>query len=267
MLAIDNVDPTATIDETGATDVNGVPTFIAHAGEPLDFSGRSTDPGSDDLTVSWDWDDGLPSPDEVRIYRVNPPLPDPPKSPSIQPRDITDATVHAFGDACLFEITFASADDDGGAGSDAAAVIITGNADATRSAGYWHSQYAGTGNGDLSEAELECYLAIAGFMSQVFDEETDASTIALAEAVLSGGSAGGDMKEIFDRQLLAAWLNFANGAIDLTTLVDSDGDGTPDTAFGDVIGHAEDVRLDPNSARGELEAQKDLLEDINEGRA
>lgn len=71
------------------------------------------------------------------------------------------------------------------------------------------------------------------------------------------------MERIFDRQLLAAWLNFVNGAIGLDDRVDTDGDGTPDTAFADAIAEAEMVRLDPTASRAELEQQERIMEAIN----
>ena len=37
-VEVDNVDPTAVIDETGTTLVNGIPTFIVSAGEPVTFA-------------------------------------------------------------------------------------------------------------------------------------------------------------------------------------------------------------------------------------
>ena len=37
-----------------------------------------------------------------------------------------------------------------------------------------------------------------------------------------------------DRQLLTAWLNFANGAFEYGELVDTDGNGVGDTAFSVV---------------------------------
>ncbi len=80
-LQVTNVAPTAVIDETGATVVNGVPTFIAHKGQPVAFKARSTDPGSDDLALSWSWGDGLPTPDVTTNYLVNPPGTDPAREP------------------------------------------------------------------------------------------------------------------------------------------------------------------------------------------
>ena len=258
-LQIDNVDPTAEIDESGAILVNGIPTFIAHAGEPIDFKGRSTDPGSDDLYLSWDWDDGPPSPDVTTVYLVNPPNPDPFPSPSVQPRDVTDMQTHTFADACLYAISFLAEDDDGGNGADTANVIITGNADRARSSGYWQHQYHGNGKLDFDEATLECYLAIVDYVSLVFNESRDASTIEKAYDVLFLKQNGGSAAEQFDRELLTVWLNFANGAIEYDELVDSDGDGVDDTPLYAVVAAAEAVRLDPNATEAEIREQKNIL--------
>jgi len=265
-LQIDNVDPTAEIDLSGAILVNGVPTFLAHAGDPLDFNGRSTDPGSDDLFLSWDWGDG--SPIVTTMYLVNPPFPDPFPSPSIQPRDVTDMQTHTYVDACLYEVRFWAEDDDGGMSPvDTANVVIVGNADEARSAGYWQHQFrshlTGRGHSDFDQPTLECYLAIAGYMSQVFDEVRDASTFDLAHDVLFVKQNSGNMEELFDRQLLAVWLNFANGSIEFDEMVDTDGDGVADTVFLDAVAAAEAVRLDPNATRAELQEQKDILQRIN----
>ena len=264
-VTVNNVDPTADIDLSGSILINGVPTFLAHAGDPLDFSGRSTDPGSDDLTVRWDWGDG--SPVESTTYLVNPPNPDPFPSPSIQPRDVTDLKTHTFAGACLYEVSLWAEDDDGGTSTvDTVNVIIVGNADEVRSAGYWKNQFrshlTGHGHSDFDQPDLECYLEIVGYMSLVFDEVRDASTFASAHDVLSVKKTA-EMSELLDRQLLAAWLNFANGSIEYDELVDTDGDNVPDTAFADALAAAEAVRLNPAATHAELEEQKDILERIN----
>ena len=262
-LTVDNLNPTATIDLAGTMDINGTPAIVAHVGENIPFSGDSTDPGSDDLTLTWDWDDGAPSPDESTLYLVNPPAVDPLPSPSVDARDLTDDQIHAFSDACLYEVVFASMDDDGGSADDMVVVIISGNADLTRSAGYWYQAYRGKENAPFTQEEIECFLDIVTFMSTVFNEETSVATIAQAKTLLKGGKKR-PMETIFDRQLLAAWLNFANGAINLDTLVDTDGDGVPDTTFSDIVSAAESARLNPATSPEELEVHKDLLELINE---
>jgi len=139
-ITVNNVDPTAVIDESSTIMINGMTVFFATIGEDIDFSGNSMDPGSDDLTIAWNWDDGAPAPDVSTVYLVNDPLLDPLKSPTDQPRDVTDDKTHAFADACLYEIALTSVDDDGGDGEDSATVIIVGDAELARSAGYWQQQ-------------------------------------------------------------------------------------------------------------------------------
>jgi hypothetical protein len=260
LLTITNVNPTAVIDETGTILVNGVPTFIAHEGVPVLFTATSFDPGSDDRTTTWDWGDGPPSPDSTKLSLNDPSFnPDPDPSPTINPRTVTDSEPHAFGDACFYTVTFGAADDDFGTASDTVKVIITGNESKERSAGYWQTQYLPRPTA-LPEARRLCYLAIVGFVSTVFDEFRDASTVAAAFDVLFLKQNGGSELEKLDRQLLTAWLNFANGAFEFTELFDTDGDGVADTQFAAIMAAAEAVRLNPASTEAELRAQRQILQ-------
>jgi hypothetical protein len=257
---INNVDPTTVIDETGTTLINGVPTFLASIGDPVTIPANVTDPGSDDEEVTWDWDDGTT---DVQVVLRNPPTPDADPSPSIQPVDIDVSATHAWTDACYYEVVVTARDDDGGAGADTANVIIVGLADNTRSAGYWYQQYGFKGSNDFDPPTLQCYLDIIGFMSQVFHEVRDASTPALARGVLNAAQTGGSGTRILDRQLLAAWSNFANGAVGWTEMVDITGDGIVDTTFGAAIQQAEAVRLNPASTKAQLVAAAAQMERIN----
>ena len=101
-------------------------------------------------------------------------------------------------------------------------------------------------------------------MSAVFDEvRNGTSSFAAAASVLQTGGSKGVLTQELDRQLLAAWLNFANGGYGWDQLVDTDGDRVADTAFSSAITSAEAVRLDPNATRAQIEAQKRVLESIN----
>ena len=93
VVTVVNVNPTAAIDETGSLLINGAPTIITNAGSPVNFSGRSTDPGSDDLTLKWNWDDGPPSPDVTVISLADPPTPDADPSPDVRQQAFLTATV------------------------------------------------------------------------------------------------------------------------------------------------------------------------------
>ncbi|MFI6906210.1 S8 family peptidase [Nonomuraea sp. NPDC050394] len=63
--------------------------------------------------------------------------------------------------------------------------------------------------GSLSDKTLICYLSIAQNGSKVFPEATKADTLARAYKVLKTKSKAG--KALLDRELLAAWLNYAHG--------------------------------------------------------
>jgi hypothetical protein len=225
----------------------------------VDVNGRATDPGSDDLTLSWDWDDGPPAPDISTIYLVNPPNPDPLPSPTIQPRDVTNLQAHIFGDACVYDIQFSAEDDDGGTASNMIQVIIVGDSEQPRHSGYWQHQYSGNGNIDFDEATLLCYLVITDLVSNVFNEARDAATIDAAHDVLFLQQNGGSEQEKFDRELLTVWLNFANGSLAYDQSFDIDNDGTADGTLATLIAAAEAVRLDPTATASDLQKQRQIL--------
>lgn len=268
LLTITNVIPTAEIDKSGATLINGVPTLVAHAGDSVPFSGRVRDPGSDDLFLSWDWGDGPPSPDELVTSLVNPPVADPFPSPTVQPRDITDARSHVFGDACVYTVTLGASDDDGGiAAPDIINVLIAGNADDMENHAFWKNQYRTTPpwHQAYPASVRTCYLLIVGYVSTVFNELVDASTFAAAEAVLQPQGDVPSPRKQLERELLAAWLNFANGAVEWVELIDTNHDGAAETPFNAVVYAAESVRLNPAATDAEVRDQQQILHRVNAG--
>lgn len=258
VATVANVDPTAVIDTTGQQVYDGVSAFVVEAGDPLTVPVRSQDPGSDDLRFRWAWGDGTV---DQQTSLVNPPATDPAKSPSVQPRDVTRSQTHAYTDACAYTLGTTVTDDDLGSGSDSALVLITGNGTVSKGHGWWLNQYRTKPPNDFTPARLQCYLDIVGAISLVFDEHTDASTRAKATLVLNN-PAKSPADVIFDQQALGAWLNFANGSVELATPVDTDGNGSLDSTFGAAMLHAEQVRTDPSSTSAQVKAQKDVVERI-----
>ncbi len=196
---------------------------------------------------------------------MNPPIADPLPSPTVQPRDVTDDVDHTWTQACLYEVGLAVDDDDGGGGTDTTYVVITGMDDRLRRPGWWYNEYdpdKKSNRNSLSDDTLGCYLEIVEHMSRVFNTTHDASTFELAADVLNTRKTSSD-DEIMVRQLLSAWLNFAHGSVEWSDLVDTDGDGIPDTAFHTVLAESEAIRLDPNATRDELLAQEMVLETVN----
>jgi hypothetical protein len=256
-----NQAPAALMDLSGATVVNGMPTFLLSAGETVGLSAQVTDPGSDDLLLLWDWADGDT---DAATYLLDEPNADPFPSPTVDPRDILDAQDHRFSRACFYTVMLNATDDDGGSGSATADFVVTGTAGRVRGAGYWMTHYRGNQRNGLDAGTLGCYLGIVRHMSAVFDEERlGTDSFESAADVLWTNDSRGRMYHLMDRQLFTAWLNFSNGAFGWSDLVDTDGDGTGDTPFSEVVTSAEEVRLDPEATRQDLEEQKDILENIN----
>ncbi|HSM05578.1 MAG TPA: hypothetical protein VK858_13250, partial [Longimicrobiales bacterium] len=254
-VTVRNVAPTAVIDVATAQEINGMGVFFADVGEAIAFQGASYDPGLDDLLAEWSWGDLTPG--TSTAYPL-------PVAATVGPNDITDGQLHAFSQACIYPVTFTSTDSDGASNQDGAyAIIRSAAANAASLAGYWRQQLSGNGNVDFGEDELGCMLAIVGAMSTVFHEERDASTVAAALDVIDVAGNGGTEHEKLDRELLAAWMNFANGVFDLADLVDTDFDGVPDTTFGAALTVLEAVRLDPLSIEDDLNAARDVVHEIS----
>lgn len=258
-LTVNNVAPGVSIDAGETTELNGEETVVVTAGDDVSLSSQTSDPGSDDLLLEWDFDDGNTT---SRLGQVNPPNDDPLPSPTVQQRNVSDEASNTFGEACLYEVTFTATDDDGGAASENVSVIVLGDADMVRGSGYWRSEYRQTKNADFTTAQLQCYLDIVNHASEVFSELQELETFTDAQTILLGPGKPDD--DIFDGDLLAAWLNFANGGVALNDMVDTDGDALPDTVFFDLLLQAEQLRADPDRTRHEMLVMKDRLEQVNE---
>jgi len=80
--------------------------------------------------------------------------------------------------------------------------------------------------------------------------------------VLEGKTPPKGESRKLDQELLAAWLNFAGGVFDLTSVVEDHKSKTL-TTFIAAVGQAESVRLDPLATEKELKEQREVLNHIN----
>jgi len=85
-------------------------TSSQNEGSSITFSAEVSDPGSDDLFLTWSWGDGTPN--EYSTYYNDGANPDPYPSYDIHPRDITDVKSHTYGDNGGFDVTVGVRDDD-----------------------------------------------------------------------------------------------------------------------------------------------------------
>ena len=143
-------------------------------------------------------------------------------------------------------------------------VLIVGNEDDGKTTGYWAQQYRYKGGVDFDDATLTCYLELAAYVSKVYNEARDASTFPKAQAILFDPGNSVRKRDQLDRDLLAAWLNFANGAVGWDELVDTNANGIADTAFHVAMQTAEAVRLDPNATPAQLDAERAIVQSIND---
>ena len=274
-VAVANVAPTADIDETGVMAPNppsGLVTFIVRAGTPLSLSARSDDPGSDDLTFTWDFDTRtvgqIDSGTRTNVSKVNPPSNDPALSPTVQPRqDVVDTVTKSWSKACLYEVGLTVGDDDGGSANDAVWVVVTGTSSTVRNSGWWYNAYGTNRKPVFSAQTLDCYRLVVNHVSAVFGPSGSGSFRVLDTTVqvrdLLNTRQTSDANELMMRPLAATWLNLANGSLRWDQVVDTDGDGIVDTPISQVLRTAEAVRIDPNATRSELLAQEVILNRIN----
>lgn len=80
-------------------------------GHNFTFHASAYDPGSDDLTFTWDWGDNST---ETRTYFNNGIGPDPYPSPDVNPASVDDVATHSFPGGGTYVVTLTVADDDGG---------------------------------------------------------------------------------------------------------------------------------------------------------
>ncbi|MEV8636051.1 S8 family serine peptidase [Streptosporangium sp. NPDC051023] len=106
------------------------------------------------------------------------------------------------------------------------------------------------GKGTLDDKTLVCYLTLAQNGSKVFPEVTDTGSLGKAYKVLAPKSK--TAKALLDRELLAAWLNYAHGVHNGSTKVHGS------TTLTKVIGVAERYRT-ANGTSAQLKKTADYL--------
>jgi hypothetical protein len=153
-------------------------------------------------------------------------------------------------------------DDDGGSNTVELPKLITGDAVCTKSQGFWKHQFRGDGHQHIDDAILEEYLEGVNFVSTYFSEVVQLTSIEEAGATLN--PKGGDMRRKAEVQLFAAWLNFINGAVGWDELINSNDDGLGTMPLHQIMTEIENILLDPDASKPELELAKDLAEVVNE---
>ncbi len=255
-VTVANVAPTLTLAAASVITPAAGPCGIGVVGQPITYTAAASDPGSDDLTFGWSFGASA-------TYYNDGAGADPPSSPlGVFPFAASDVYSATFDVPGVYTVEVDLTDDDGGTAGAEIRQLVTGDVSCTRSFGFWQRQLAQGKRTQLEQATLEGYLQIAGLASGFFSEEVDVTSIESASAVMSAAN-GPELRDRAVAQLLAAWLNLAQGAVGWDEMIDRDGDGTPDTPFYALVAEAEAILAHPHATHADLVRAKDLAEAVN----
>ncbi|MFP3853498.1 MAG: PKD domain-containing protein [Anaerolineales bacterium] len=258
-VEVANLDPSLELDTADALEIQGELTFLGRRGQEQSHSASATDPGSDDLTFTWQLG---PSEASQSTYFNNGASSDPALSPDgTFPFSANDQATVTFDQPGIFSIEVMVHDDDGGSAAESMPKLVTGEAVCSRSQGYWQHQFSGKGKQHIDDETLLAYLEIVNHYSDYFSEVRSLSSIEEAKEIFD--VSGPSMRSKAEAQLLAAWLNFANGAVDWNQQIDTGDDPLGTASYSQVIQTAEAILLDAEADHQQLERAKDLAETVN----
>ncbi|MCO6454942.1 MAG: tandem-95 repeat protein, partial [Pirellulaceae bacterium] len=184
---------------------------------------------------------------------------------------ITYTPATGFTGSDTFEYTIS----DGNGGTDTAQVTVTveapqGECECNKTIGFWRHQFKGRGHQHIDDATLLSYLSIVNAQSQVFSEVVPASTLEQAAKVFKEGGANvGDrhpsnMKGKAVTQALAAWLNFAKGAVKASDPVPNVAGAPANMTFAQAMALVEAILLSPSSRHTDFALANNIATAINE---
>ena len=123
---------------------------------------------------------------------------------------------------------------------------------------------SGSGNGSKSARNDAGSVSASGSKSKGKKKGSKAGSVSNASESMTDLSK---FVEKAEQQVLAAWLNYAKGAVDWNELIDIDGDAVGDMTFGDLINEVEVLLAGQNGeepTKADLERAKDLAEAVNQ---
>ena len=129
------------------------------------------------------------------------------------------------------------------------------------------SQPAATNEDSGDQSGSDSHSASVNIESGDPSDASDSSEPVASESVQDGNfivdsAQAGDLNG-WVAEIIASWINNVYDAAPLDELVDTDGDGTGDTAFGDVIGQIVTILMDPDSTGDDIQTARDLAQAIS----
>lgn len=227
--------------------------MVARVGEPTAFTFQVMDAGSDDLTVTWNFGDDV-------TYLNNGTAPDPYPSPlGTHPYTVTHIAKVTFGKPGVKHIQFEVQDDDGGETTISLKVLVRNNQSCKSSLGDWISYFMRKNQDAGLEGELKAHLSIlSGFISSAFGEMDPSEINRLEEFIVSDM----DQSARARAEMLTAWLNFVNGAVDWDDDIE-DADGDHDLTYAETLHRILTILLEDDVSSKQLQDAIELARAIN----
>ncbi len=234
-MRIANVAPTVQLAVAGTATLPAGAFAVLAPGETVAASARATDPGSDDLVLTWS--NGL-----GRTFLRDGATPDAPLSPfggvPVRAAAGTEQTFVSSGAGTLRAVM---TDDDGGTADASIGVLVTGTDAEVRSRSRWIHEFAGIARAEAPDATVAAYLDVVEAASTVFSEGQPVASAAEALVVLS--PRVDEPRAQARAELLCAWLQFAGGAVPWdAAITTASGDAAP---LAQLLARAERAIADP----------------------
>lgn len=239
------VAPRVVLDTFPAINFVGGDAFLGRKGVEQRHSASATDPNAGDLTFEWSFGR---------------------KTTYLNTFRATDQASVTFATPGVHRVRVRVTDGEGGSASASLRKVVVDSFACTRGSRFWNQQF-GAGGGKsggakkIDDATLQAYLDILHITSRLFSDVT----LEEARAVL-GTQLSSSMRAKAEAEALAAWLNFARGAIALDErfFVDNQGSTKRRMIFAEAMIEVEATLSNPDATKNELERAKDIAEAANQ---
>jgi hypothetical protein len=241
-MRIANVAPTVELAVAGTATLPAGSFAVLAPGDTVAASARATDPGSDDLVLTWS--NGL-----GRTFLRDGGTADAPLSPfGAVPVRAAAGTEQTYVQSGVGTLRAVMTDDDGAAADASVGVLVTGTETEVRSRSRWIHEFAGMALAEAPDATVAAYLDVVEAASTVFSEGQPVTSAAEALVVLS--PRVDEPRTQARAELLCAWLQFAGGAVRWdAAITTASGNEVP---LAQLLAGAERAIADPATSDGVL---------------